>query len=89
MAALPFQVEFVMAERGYLIARALTPHDFRLVEGSTLGGHALDPRQLDLPRALSADGTPRKDLFAFRFKRREDAAHFEPGQVIELSGWHA
>jgi hypothetical protein len=87
VSALRFQVEFVMAERGYLIARALEPRSFRLVEGTTLGGCPVEPRHLDIPRARSAGGEARQDLFAFRLKRREDAARFRPGDLAELADW--
>lgn len=87
MAALPFQIEFVMPERGFVIARALEATAFRLVEGTTLGGFRLDPRQLDVPRAKNPDGTPRTDLFAFLLKDPANAARLKPGDKVELSDW--
>ena len=87
MPAIPFQVEFVAAERGYLIARQLAPRPFRLVEGSQLDGCPLEPRHLEVPRASNPDGTPRTDLFAFLLRRREQAARFKPGDRVELTGW--
>ncbi|MBI5545068.1 MAG: hypothetical protein HY901_14345 [Deltaproteobacteria bacterium] len=85
MAALPFQVEFVFAERGFLIARALERSDFHLSEEAALAGSPVVA--MEMPRAKAPDGAVRKDLFAFRLKRREDAARFKAGEVVELSGW--
>ena len=87
MAALPFQIEFVMAERGYVLARALEGRNFRLVEGTKLGGYPVEPRHLDVPRAKNPDGTPRTDLFAFLLKDRAQAARLKAGDQVELSDW--
>ncbi len=87
MAAIPFQIEFVMPDRGFVLARQLEPGPFRVVEGSTLGGCALDPKALDIPRAHNADGSPRLDIFAFLLERREDALRFKVGDRVELAGW--
>ena len=87
MAALPFQIEFVMTERGYVLARALEPTGFKLVDGTRLGGCLLDPRQLDIPRARNPDGSPRTDIFAFVLEERVHAARFKVGDRVELTDW--
>ena len=90
MAAIPFQIEFVLAERGLVIARQLEAAGsppFALVEGTRLGGCVLEPKHLDIPRAHNPDGTPRRDIFAFKLRRSEDAARFKPGDRVELSDW--
>lgn len=88
MAALPFQVELVMALRGLVIARALEPATkFALVDASRLNGCPLSPRRLELPKPKSADGSPRDDVHAFLLKDPEDAERFKPGERVELSEW--
>jgi hypothetical protein len=87
MAAIPFQIELVMAPRGYVLARALEERSFELVEGTRLGGFPVEPRYLDVPRAMSPDGTPRLDIYAFLLKHREHAARFKPGDRVELTEW--
>ena len=88
MAALTFQIEFVMPERGYVLARALEASiAFRLIDGSKLGGYPVEPRYLDIPRAKNSDGTQRTDLFAFLLKEREHAARLRAGDLVELTDW--
>ena len=86
MAALSFQIEFVLADRGFVIARLLEAADFRLTAQSTLAGCAVTA--MDMPRAKNSDGSPRLDLFAFRLRDPADSARFKVGEVVDLSAWH-
>ena len=82
----PFEVEntLVLRAHAYVFARSLgSKLGFRIVEGSTLGGHALEP-YLDIPRSLDKDGKQRFDLFAFVLKRTEELRHFTEGKRVVL-----
>ena len=87
MAALSFQVELVMAPRGLVIARALEPTRFTLVEDSRLAGCPLSTRRPGIPKAKAADGSQRNDVHAFLLKDPSHASRFKPGDRVELSDW--
>jgi len=85
MAALPFQIEVVVAERSLVIARQLELVPFVVAEGATLAG--LPVGAMELPRARGAGGSVRTDLFGFRLLRPDDSRRLKPGDVVELAGW--
>ncbi|MGC4117326.1 MAG: hypothetical protein QM765_22745 [Myxococcales bacterium] len=87
MAALQFQVELVMAPRGLVIARALQPTSFSLIDASRLAGCPLSARRPDLPKPKNPDGSPRTDVHAFLLEDPSDAQHFKPGERVELTEW--
>jgi hypothetical protein len=87
VAALLFQVELVMAPRGLVIARALEPAQFTLVDASRLAGCPLSPRRPEIPKAKNPDGSLRTDVHAFLLKDPAHAERFKPGDRVELSDW--
>lgn len=86
MPGIPFEIEAVMAQdgqRAIVIARQLEPGDFVLGRAPKLDGRQI-LRRLTQPRAVSPDGTPRSDLFAFALRVKSDVERFRSGQRVML-----
>ena len=81
-----FEIEntHVVPGRAYVFARSLSSNSqFRVVEGSPLGGYELEPF-VDIPRKLDAHGNLRADLFAFVLRRAEEVREFVTGDLVVL-----
>jgi hypothetical protein len=65
MKPIGFVVESVRHVKGrpLVLARQVDAGDFRQSDGLRLGGYKVVG--FDMPRALAADGSPRRDLFGF------------------------
>jgi hypothetical protein len=86
MNAVPFEVEDVLPITGrgvVVLARALSTRDFHVGTNSTLAGCPISPA-LEQPRALTPDGRPRLDLFAFQLRNPDDAGRFARGETVWL-----
>ena len=66
-----------------VVARILEPQPFTLDATATLDGCRLQ-QVLEIPPSRRADGTPRRDLFAFALADAGELAYFTPGAVVEL-----
>lgn len=78
-----FEVEHVLAD-GSVFAAQLGDNDFKLSPHVTLSGIPIRPR-LSQPRAMTPDGAPRFDLFAFDPIDRKEATRLRPGDFVVLA----
>lgn len=85
MAAIPFQIEVLDADRRLVIARRLNQQKFRLGPGAALGGVALEA--MAIPPSTETETAMRDDLFMFRLARSEEASRLRAGATVELTDW--
>lgn len=80
-----FVVEAVTGLRGEVIvfAAELEGEGSFTVDAATLAGCPLKP-VLNQPRALTPDGQPRYDLWAFHLRHRRDRVQFIVGETVVL-----
>ena len=78
-----FEIEFVFSKEGLIFARVLKEGAFTVTATSTLGGCRL-LESLNSPRALTPDGQPRYDLFAFRLRDRRESSKLKVGCEVLL-----
>jgi hypothetical protein len=79
------RIEYVAPERvgKYVFARTLESSDFRLTQGSQIGGVPIEAF-LSQPRVLKKDGTPDLDVFAFVLKHEDDREKLSVGSEVTL-----
>jgi hypothetical protein len=82
-----FEIEktFSLTDRGaFVTARLLSASSaFTISEQPALGSVPIE-RWFDIPRSTRSDGSPRLDLFVFKFARPEDRDRLQPGQTVIL-----
>ena len=82
-----FEIEntFTLTGHGeFVIARLVSPSSaFTMPACPALGSVPIE-RWFDMPRSIRSDGSPRTDLFVFKFARHEDRDLLRPGQTVLL-----
>jgi len=82
-----FEIEntFTLTGRGeFVTARLLSASSaFTMSDSPALGSVPIE-RWFDMPRSTRSDGSPRLDLFVFKFARSEDRDRLQPGQTVLL-----